>query len=183
MDDQLTREAWLDEGLKQLAEAGPNALKADPLARSLGVSRGSFYWHFADVGDFRAAVLARWRSVSTDAIIAALEGEARREERLSTLMLRAFMRGDKLERAIRAWASQDSAARKAAAEVDAARVDYISRLLVEAGASTRLARSRATFLYWAYLGRLMVADGKLGALPSARLRDIARLMQAGAKES
>ncbi len=49
MADQLSAKDWLDQGLKTLAESGYTALKAEPLAKAMGVSRGSFYWHFADV--------------------------------------------------------------------------------------------------------------------------------------
>ena len=39
----------------------------------MGVSRGSFYWHFADIGAFHAAILERWREVAAEQIIANLE--------------------------------------------------------------------------------------------------------------
>ena len=55
MTDQLSADDWISQGLKALAKSGFIALKADPLARAMGVSRGSFYWHFADLGAFHAA--------------------------------------------------------------------------------------------------------------------------------
>ncbi len=48
MADQLSAKDWLDQGLRALARSGFTALKAEPLAKAMGVSRGSFYWHFAD---------------------------------------------------------------------------------------------------------------------------------------
>ncbi|CAN0507682.1 unnamed protein product, partial [Phaeothamnion confervicola] len=63
-DDRLTARDWVNAGLKALARSGFTALKADTLSKALGVSRGSFYWHFADVGAFHAAVLQRWREVA-----------------------------------------------------------------------------------------------------------------------
>ena len=57
MTDQLSAQDWLDQGLKTLADSGFTALKAEPLAKAMGVSRGSFYWHFADIGAFHAAIL------------------------------------------------------------------------------------------------------------------------------
>ena len=57
MSDQLSAQDWLDQGLKTLAKNGFTALKAEPLAKAMGVSRGSFYWHFADIGAFHAAIL------------------------------------------------------------------------------------------------------------------------------
>src|SRR5882724_4708075 len=57
MADQLSAKDWLDQGLKALARDGFTALKAEPLAKALGVSRGSFYWHFADVEAFHGATI------------------------------------------------------------------------------------------------------------------------------
>ena len=73
MTDQLSAKDWLDQGLKTLAESGFTALKAEPLAKAMGVSRGSFYWHFADIGAFHAAILKHWRDVAAEQIIANLE--------------------------------------------------------------------------------------------------------------
>ena len=55
MTDQLSAKDWLDQGLKALAHSGFTALKAEPLAKAMGVSRGSFYWHFSDMMAYRAA--------------------------------------------------------------------------------------------------------------------------------
>ena len=55
--DRLTRTAWLDHGLRMLARQGATALKVGDLAAGLNVSRGSFYWHFKDIGEFRLQLL------------------------------------------------------------------------------------------------------------------------------
>src|SRR5215510_8697431 len=88
MSDQLSATDWLDEGLRTLAANGFTALKADPLAKQLGVSRGSFYWHFRDVDAFHAALLARWREIATERIIADLESRADDGAALSYLLRR-----------------------------------------------------------------------------------------------
>src|SRR4249919_470483 len=79
-NDQLSARDWLDQGLKTLAKDGFTALKAEPLAKAMGVSRGSFYWHFADIGAYHAAILERWREVATEQIIAAVEATPRTDE-------------------------------------------------------------------------------------------------------
>jgi AcrR family transcriptional regulator len=66
MNDQLTAKDWLDQGLKTLADQGFTALKAEPLSRAMGVSRGSFYWHFADIAAYHAAILSHWRDVAAE---------------------------------------------------------------------------------------------------------------------
>ena len=73
MTKRLSAQDWIDFALKTLAREGFQALKADVLAKQLGVSRGSFYWHFADIGAYHAAVLTRWREIATEQIIAGVE--------------------------------------------------------------------------------------------------------------
>src|SRR6266851_8625394 len=90
MTYQLSAKDWLDQGLKTLAERGFTALKAEPLAKALGVSRGSFYWHFADIGAFHAAILTHWREVAAEQIIANVEAAARDQNPLTLLLRRVF---------------------------------------------------------------------------------------------
>ena len=85
---------WVNAGLKALARFGFAALKADTLANRLRVSRGSFYWHFAHVSAFHAAILSRWREVALEKIIAEVEGTA--DDRLEALLTRAFGAGSAL---------------------------------------------------------------------------------------
>src|ERR1700680_636047 len=61
MNDRLTKSDWIEHGLRTLASEGANALKVGPMAAKLKVSRGSFYWHFKDIADFRSQVLRSWR--------------------------------------------------------------------------------------------------------------------------
>ena len=85
MADQLSAKDWLDQGLKTLAESGFTALKAEPLARAMGVSRGSFYWHFADISAFHAAILKHWRDVAAEQVIANLEAMSETDNALPVL--------------------------------------------------------------------------------------------------
>lgn len=56
----LGREDWIAAGLAALAGGGAAAFRVEAVARSLGVSKGSFYWHFRDRADWRDAVLGWW---------------------------------------------------------------------------------------------------------------------------
>jgi AcrR family transcriptional regulator len=152
MTDQLSAQDWLDQGLKTLAASGFTALKAEPLAKAMGVSRGSFYWHFADIGAFHAAILKRWREVAAEQIIANLEATAGEEDRVSLLLRQAFSAKLALERAVRSWATVDPAARSAVQAIDRRRLDYVEGLLRDAGFSREIAQARAQILYWAFLG-------------------------------
>jgi len=152
MKDQLSAGDWLDQGLKALARKGFTALKADPLAKAMGVSRGSFYWHFADVGAFHAALLKHWHEVAAEQIIAEVEAAAPGNRALELLLHRVFGERLALEGAVRSWASVDPAARAAVQAIDRRRLDYIEQLLRQAGLSADLACARAQILYWAFLG-------------------------------
>jgi len=149
-DTRLGPEAWIDAGLKALAKTGAAALKADTLATRLGVSRGSFYWHFTDVAAFHAAVLRRWRELALERIIAEIDRIP--SDRLETLLARAFAGEAALERAVRAWATSDSVAHEAVAAVDDERIRYLRQLLVETGIPPAPAGVRARLLNWTYLG-------------------------------
>src|SRR5262249_2355707 len=72
MAKRLTAPAWIDFARATLAREGFEALKAEALACKLGVSRGSFYWHFEDIETFHARVIEQWRQVATEAIIAVI---------------------------------------------------------------------------------------------------------------
>jgi AcrR family transcriptional regulator len=164
MSDQLSAKDWVDQGLKALASSGFTALKAEPLAKALRVSRGSFYWHFADIAAFHAAILARWHDVAAEQIIANVEAASKDEDPLALLLRRVFGERLTLERAVRTWASVDSAARAAVQAIDRRRLNYVEGLLAQSGLSAELARARAQILYWAFLG-FALSDQQL---PKAR---------------
>jgi AcrR family transcriptional regulator len=167
--DQLSAKDWLDQGLKVLAKSGFTALKAEPLAKALGVSRGSFYWHFRDVEAFHAAILRHWRDVAAERIIAELEIPAQ-ESPLLLLLRRAFAGKLALERAVRIWANVDPAARKAVLSIDRRRLGYVKNMLKSAGHPPRVARARAQILYWAFLGYAL-SDKPLSAGRQAAVLD------------
>ena len=133
MTDQLSATDWLDQGLKTLARSGFTALKAEPLAKAMGVSRGSFYWHFADVGAFHAAILRHWREVAAEQIIADLEAASDSDVALPLLLRRAFGARLSLEKAVRTWATFDPAAGAAVQAIDRRRLGYVERLLLASG--------------------------------------------------
>jgi AcrR family transcriptional regulator len=152
MADQLSAQDWLDQGLKALARSGFTALKAEPLAKAMGVSRGSFYWHFADIAAFHAAILKHWRDVAAEQVIAGLEASAGEVDPLSLLLRRTFGNKQMLEKAVRSWATVDPKARAAVQAIDRRRVSYIEGLLKQSGLSDNAALGRAQILYWTFVG-------------------------------
>ena len=165
MTDQLSANDWIDHGLKALARSGFTALKAEPLAKAMGVSRGSFYWHFADLGAFHAGILKRWREIAAERMIADVEAD-RAAEPLRSLLHRTFGARLQLERAVRNWATFDTAAQAAVRAIDRRRLDYIEELLVEHGLTAAVAQPRAQILYWTFLG-FALSDT---SVPTAQMR-------------
>ena len=168
MADQLSAKDWLDQGLRALARSGFTALKAEPLAKAMGVSRGSFYWHFTDIGAYHAAILKHWREVAAEQIIAGLEAASGDDNPLQLLLRRAFGTKPALENAFRIWATVDPAARSAVQAIDRRRLGYVEKLLGASGLPADVARPRAQILYWAFLG-FALSDRPL---PQARQAEV-----------
>jgi AcrR family transcriptional regulator len=152
MADQLSAQDWLDQGLRTLATQGFSALKAEPLAKTMGVSRGSFYWHFADIDAFHAAILKAWREIAAEAIIANVEAASADDDPLALLLRRVFSEKLGLERAVRNWAAFNARARGAVQAIDRRRLDYVEGLMQARGVAPDIAQARAQILYWAFLG-------------------------------
>lgn len=175
MNDRLTKSDWIKHGLRTLENDGANALKVGPMSTDLEVSRGSFYWHFRDIADFRSQILRSWQERSTDQVIQQIEAEIAEPGRLKHLMQRAFGVKRNLDRAIRSWAAEDKDVATIVASVDAKRVAYIAKLLIAAGTESQRAHSRATFMYWAYLGQAVVMDSRHSSITASEMDDIGDL--------
>ncbi|MGM4890121.1 TetR/AcrR family transcriptional regulator [Tardiphaga sp. 1201_B9_N1_1] len=173
--DRLTRSAWLDHGLRILARQGADALKVGALATGLNVSRGSFYWHFKDISEFRLQLLQRWQERTTDQVIEGIDASVAGAARLTHLMKLAFNEDRSLDRAIRAMASTDTDVAKMVASVDARRVGYMAKWLIEAGVESQRALPRAEFLYWAYIGQSAVMDPRHSAITELDVDDLSAL--------
>jgi len=146
---KVDEKAWIRAAQKVLARQGVDAVRIDSLARQLGISRGSFYWHFANRDALLGRILEQWRQTSTLALIERLEARPLAPlERLRSLIAIAFDRSEKdpgqlVEFAIRQWGRSDPRARQALAEVDGLRLRYFARLFAEMGFDEDAARTRA----------------------------------------
>ena len=179
----LTPERWVEAATEVLVDEGIDHVRVDVLAHGLGVTRGSFYWHFRDRDDLLRRVLASWREQATHQLTARLE-RARsdpREQLLDVLSLpfrgRAAQRAARIELAIRAWARRDAMAREALDEADASRIDYHRQLFEALGFAPGEAGQRA-FVAYAYevAESMLLRQGGAGDR-EARRRFIERLVQ------
>jgi len=129
------RASWIDEGLKALGRGGPEAVRVEPLARALRVSKGGFYWHFEDRRALLTEMLDAWEHRYVDEVIEvvdAVEGDARARLR-SLFGLASASGGDllKVELAIRDWARRDQAVARRLRRVDNRRIAYMRSLFAE----------------------------------------------------
>ena len=171
--NRLDRDAWLLAATSALIEEGPGALRVEPLARALGVTKGSFYWHFKDRAALRAAVLTKWFEDATLGVINHVDGAAGSpEERLRELITASFSHAGRRDRAFRAWAAQDDAAALMVEQVDRRRLDYVQALFEASGQPRRIARLRARVAYAALVGEQHLAV----TLPKAQRVDAALAM-------
>lgn len=160
---QTDRETWIRAATQQLADAGVDSVKVEALARQLGLTKGSFYWHFKDRRALFDALLGHWRDGRIDDIRAHTAADPGREiEQLQhvidTYSLARNRRGMQVELAIRDWARHDVAAREAVDAVDTVRLDCAAALFVAAGRDRDEAMNRSLLLY-AYVFGLGMMDG------------------------
>lgn len=174
---RLAAEHWLNAALAAFEVGGVDAVKVEPLAKSLNVTRGSFYWHFEDRSDLLRRLLVHWEAVDTRSIIETVEahgGSAR--ERLLRLLETCARDEGRLEIALRAWANLDDKARAAIARVDKRRIGYIADLLIEAGQHRNEATARARIAYSAWLGEYSQPAVPLYKARLDNMRNLHRLL-------
>jgi AcrR family transcriptional regulator len=149
----LTPDDWIKSAIVQLTDSGIDSVRVDVLAKSLGVTRGSFYWHFKDRDDLLRSVLNAWRDAATEQIIVRFEQKHADPRMLLKELIslpfrgRSAHRAARVELAIRAWARRDAMARRAVDEVDERRISYHAQLFSSLGFGIPEARARAFALY------------------------------------
>ncbi len=172
---RLNRDAWIAGALALLAERGVNAVKVEPLARRLGVTKGSFYWHFKDRPALLAAILARWEERQTDLLIRIADhpgaSPAERLRMLLEMTVGGFADREfrNAEIAIRNWSRNDPDARMAVRAVDARRSVYIENFFIALGFTEAAARTRAGLFQGLLLGEALLVRDETGEDRTARV--------------
>jgi AcrR family transcriptional regulator len=171
-------ELWLDGAHAMLIESGIESVKIGPLAARLGLSRTSFYWHFADREALLAALLARWRATNTAALLGQI---ARPAATVTEAVLALFdawvdpaLFDSRAEFAVRTWALTDPAVAKALAAEDAARIDALYRLFLRHGYAPAEADTRARTVYFTQIGYIALRseedfDARMTRIPAYAL--------------
>ncbi|MBX3620435.1 MAG: TetR/AcrR family transcriptional regulator [Rhizobacter sp.] len=170
----LSPEQWVEAATALLVDKGVDSVRVDVVARQLGVTRGSFYWHFRDRDDLLQALLRQWRDTATEQLIERFEHRSTDPRVLVRELISLPFRGRAAERAagielaIRAWARRDRHAQHAVDEVDARRISYIAQCFSALGWSIAEARARGFALYAWEVGESML--GRQGSVAQRRER-------------
>jgi len=150
---------WLQAGYAIVAEDGLGALKIDPLCARLGLTKGSFYWHFADMAAYRRALVEAWAHLRDDDR-RDIEGmrDIEPRERLSQMMAMLVRpRQWSLERAMREWARSDETVAAAVRSADRRLLKAVRQALCDYGFDDDEAALRADIAFAAGVGLLHLA--------------------------
>jgi AcrR family transcriptional regulator len=161
MDDVETgwrgsREGWVQAAYQALIDQGIEAVKIQPLAAALKLSRTSFYWFFKDRADLLAALLEMWTARTTTPLVAATRAYAATETEAVLNVTACFMQGAVfdagLEFAVRGWALQGASVLDRLRETDTERLTALRQMLQTWGHDVEDADVRARTIYLTQIG-------------------------------
>ncbi|GAA5204719.1 TetR/AcrR family transcriptional regulator [Microbacterium jejuense] len=166
------RPRWIQAAADALSSGGPDAVRVEALAAALGVTKGSFYTHFAGRDELLTAVLDDWERRSVDDVRARVDargGDA--AERISRAGVRTF--SDEilpLDLAVRDWARRDDDVRERLRRVDTARMEFLRTEFRTFISDPDEVEARAVLAFSFAIGRhfVAVADDASGAAAVAR---------------
>jgi len=163
----LTAADWDKAALQLIAEAGLGALTVEALAARLGVTKGSFYWHFKGRAELLTAALDRWEQRATTEALAGLSAVTDPGQRLH-LMLDATTQSPRSRSlyAALAEAAGDPIVKRVLNRVASARIEYLEACYRELGFEQPQAKAKAVLVYAAYRGLLQVAHEAPAVLPT-----------------
>ena len=168
LKSNLSAETWAEAALDAIARDGVSAVSVEPLAKALGVTKGSFYWHFPNRDALLAAALELWERRETQEVLERVRREEDPRRRIEILFreVSGDRRTSPLYLALSA-ASSDPKIGAAVRRVAERRLGFMTECFAALGLADDEARRRALMAYAMYLGMLQLQrDGRF-ALPSA----------------
>jgi AcrR family transcriptional regulator len=148
---RLSAQDWITAGAQALRH-GVVAVAVEPLAASLGVTRGSFYAHFDSRDELLIAVLDRWRATERAADQKLIVGDDPHQTLAQYL---EWMFTDRTAGEIHAHlcaSALDSIVGPVHIELSFERIAVLQRLYHAVGLDPDDARQRALVTYTAYMG-------------------------------
>ena len=155
---RLSAADWAQAALDLMAEQGLAAVGVEPLARRLGVTKGSFYWHFPSREALLTAALEHWESVEQETVFGKLEAISDPRERLRALFqlvaheVRTHVLYSELLKAL-----DNPVVKPVVERVSQRRLDYLWASFRQAGLARTEAQHRARLAYAAYIGFLQLS--------------------------
>ena len=164
---------WLVAGLEALRKGGVAEVRVERLAAELGITKGSFYWHFRNRGELLDAVLEHWAREMTDVEFERIESmPSALAGRLLALAEDVLEKGmGRYDPAVRAWARHDRRVAAAVAQVDRRRVRALAGFFEGGGFGAAEARTRARLFYTFLLGEPQVRS------PARQPGELARMVR------
>ncbi len=151
--NSLSAAVWARAALARISSGGVDAVKVETLASELGVTKGSFYWHFADRSALVAAALELWEWEGTTEVVAALDDVDDPRARLRALFETSF--GDLVDSPIESalvTRIDDPVVGPVVERVSIARIAFLERLFRELGLTPSRAAVQARIVYSLYVG-------------------------------
>ena len=175
---RLAATDWVEAGFFLLATEGVKALTLDRLCKKVGATKGSFYWHFADMGAYRRALADTWAEVhDTDRAELTDRSDLPPRERLARMMEALLgQRHWMLERAMREWARTDTDVAAAVAASDRRVRSAVRQAYLDDGFSTEQADVRADATFAAGVGFLHLSAAPPGPKAAAQQQHFLDIM-------
>lgn len=176
--NRLSVDDWIQAGYAILAAEGIKALKIDRLCSQLGVTKGSFYWHFDGMSSYRTALIQAWGELRDDdrRHIDQMSGVPPRE-RLSKMMASLVSpRHWTLERAMREWARSDESVAASVRAADRLLLRAVGQAFLDYGFAPEEADLRARATFAAGIGFLHLSSAVPGDQDAAYAERFLKLM-------
>ncbi|MGJ8668057.1 MAG: TetR/AcrR family transcriptional regulator [Oceanococcus sp.] len=177
MKNSLSASDWAQAALDAIAEGGIEGVAVEPLARKLGVTKGSFYWHFQNRSALLKAALEAWEEQETTAVVQQVENIADPRQRLQQVfrVANSGFRNGRLT-GVFAAASSDPLIGPVVERVAKNRLDFLVDCYATLGYPAEEARRWAMFAYATFMGTLQLRRDDPNALPRGRaLNEYVRL--------
>jgi AcrR family transcriptional regulator len=173
---QLDRNDWIQAATDILAEHGINGIRVEVLAKTFGVTKGSFYWHFKDRQELLSSVLQTWKEgrvndIAKQTAISPGDEKAAALKLIEVYSSNRNRKGLQIELAMRDWARHDPETARAVEEVDNVRLANACKVLSAVGLPEREAKARSLLLYAYVFGQsLMFYDSFDANVPDLKQR-------------
>ena len=155
---QTPRAAWIEKALQALATGGPDAVRVEALAASLGVSKGGFYWHFTDRRALLEETLDAWEKAGTEDVITLVEsGPADPRAKLQQLFQLASSADFEVELALRDWSRRDGDVAERLHRVDNRRMEYLRSLFGQFCTDENDVEARSMLAFSLFIGSYFIA--------------------------